>query len=71
MSEVEHDHPVYELIASLNLASVETKHVKLSGLTSKDLNVMISEFLCLNIGVLSPFFLQLAVRLQGIMRCCS
>ena len=41
------DHPVFELMASLELAGVGTTHIRLAGLGREDLNVMLGESLCL------------------------
>lgn len=45
-NEVGEDHPLRELMANLDLCSVETTNVNLSGLTQDNLNVMVAEILC-------------------------
>ncbi|KAL7526795.1 LOW QUALITY PROTEIN: hypothetical protein ACHAXR_005057, partial [Thalassiosira sp. AJA248-18] len=45
-NEVKEDHPVFELMADLDLCGVETTRVNLCGLGQDDLNVLIAETLC-------------------------
>ena len=45
-NETSMEHPVFELMASLELCGVETTHIRLGGLSKEDLNVMLSESLC-------------------------
>ena len=53
-NEVDVDHPLMELMASLDLASIETSHVNLSGLSSGDLNIMVAEALCVFPHIVKP-----------------
>lgn len=53
-NEVGEDHPIRELMANLDLCSVEATNVRLSGLSKDDLNVMIAESLCVFPRICKP-----------------
>lgn len=44
---VDADHPLFELMANLELSGIHVENVQLSGLDQHDLNLMISESLCM------------------------
>ncbi|KAL7538257.1 hypothetical protein ACHAXR_008411, partial [Thalassiosira sp. AJA248-18] len=46
-NEVKQEHPIFDLMTNLELCGVKTEKVHLGGLTKDDLNLMISESLCI------------------------
>ena len=53
-NEVDDDHPLMELMMELDLACVETSRVHLSGLSTKYLNAMVAESLCIFPRIVKP-----------------
>ena len=53
-NEVDDGHPLMELMANLDLASIEMSHVNLNGLRPEDLNIMVAESLCVFPHIVKP-----------------
>ena len=53
-NEVDNGHPLMELMANLDLASIERSHVNLSGLSPGDLNILVAESLCIFPRIVKP-----------------